>query len=188
MKIYFSLAKETGCLEQALSAAFAGHDLKFNAGRTDWEEGSKMQEANDWPADLYVALRTGKSGLKLLAAGKENGKSWTACASVAEKLRHLNGRAVEIENGDQYAEISQTRMTSVYIILPNDPAWAQENAVSIAAGVSAGLVGMSAKTDEKPGAGENQGVSGETGAFDEVSDAELGRALRVLLKELGKGK
>lgn len=188
MKIYFSLTGDTGCMESALKKAFAAHELMICAGRTDWEGGSKPEEANGWGADLYIVLRTGKTGLKLLAAGKEGSKSWTACESVLSALKPIvSDGAGCVENGDQYAEISQTRMTSVYIILPNDADWVSRNTEEIAYAVFSGVSYWELKAGEKSVVSENSGEMDENSetsdSIGSVSDAELGRALRTLLRE-----
>jgi hypothetical protein len=131
-KIYISLMDTTASLEIPLRAALAAYEIKVNtANRTTPVDGgkSKMQEANEWGADLYLAIRTGKNPVCLKAAGNPGGKSWTLCEAIGRMLQDGALAYNGVSNGDQIAEIAYTKMVSAYVIISesDDTAWLDEN-------------------------------------------------------------
>jgi len=189
-KVYISLTEETAELLTPFAEAFAGHDIMINPrSRTTPLDGgkSKMEEANEWGADLYIAVRHG-SGLSVKAAGQNGGKSWELCEDVHGELVNLLPDGYEdkgVTNGDLIAEISKTHMTSVYVV------WYLENDTDIVDAIAEPCLEWLAKLNSNPPTiAPDGGEDVPQQPFPDIppsvtpvnpDDAELGKALRILI-------
>lgn len=189
-KVYISLHDETAELREEFIREFSGHQVIINPdNRTTPLDGgkSKMEEANEWGADLYIAVRQGGDGLSVKAAGQDGSRSWELCEAVHKELVTLLPSDCEdkgVSNGDALAEISRTNMTSVYVV------WHLENDLNIVEYIAEPCLEWLSKLNANPpivvpddgDKPEPKPETPDTSFTGDISDAELGAAFRTVAK------
>lgn len=132
-KVYISLTADTEGLQQAFCNALKPHEIKVNTNtRTTPVDGgpSKMQEANEWGADLYVAVRHKASCSMSVRPNDEQSK--VLSEKVSGRLKRILGGSVSVNEADYIAEINHVQARAVlYILIDMEGAEPEEIAAAI---------------------------------------------------------
>ena len=153
-----------------------------------------ISNANNWPADYYLALRLDKQDFSALYAGKEGSKSFAACKLIVDAIGQIDDVSVGgMRSSTTSADVVNTTMVSAYINLDLDGErealvkHMAEVATAIAYGVDAYFELYAAP--DAPATPETPTTPTEPVEYPTPysDDAELGAALRVLIRAWKNG-